>query len=72
MAAGGGASLLGPLLVVALLLLLAGRAAPDWTDCPEACRCKWTSGKKTALCPNAGLTAVPAALNPDMQVSHSL
>ncbi|KAJ1529660.1 hypothetical protein ONE63_006420 [Megalurothrips usitatus] len=61
----GGGGLL-PLLL--LLLLVAGLAAPDWTDCPEACRCKWTSGKKTALCPNAGLATVPAALNPDMQV----
>lgn len=60
----GGALL--PLLL--LLLLLAGLAAPDWTDCPKACRCKWTNGKKTALCPNADLTSVPAALNPDMQV----
>lgn len=55
-----------PLLLV--VLLLAGSAAPDWTDCPEPCRCKWTSGKKTALCPNAGISTVPTALNPDMQV----
>lgn len=43
-------------------------AAPDWTDCPAACRCKWTSGKKTALCREAGLSALPATLNSDMQV----
>lgn len=41
--------------------------APDWTDCPTACRCKWTSGKKTALCRDAGLTSLPN-LSQDMQV----
>lgn len=41
--------------------------APDWTDCPTACRCKWTSGKKTALCRDAGLTSLPT-LSGDMQV----
>ncbi|XP_058810829.1 leucine-rich repeat-containing protein 24-like [Phymastichus coffea] len=61
----------------ALLLLLLGwalpggsRAAafPDWTECPAVCRCKWTSGKKSAFCPDAGLTSLPASLDPDMQV----
>lgn len=42
-------------------------ASPDWTDCPTACRCKWTSGKKTALCRDAALAALPN-LSPDMQV----
>lgn len=42
--------------------------APDWTDCPTVCRCKWTSGKKTALCRDAGLTALPSSLSADMQV----
>ncbi|XP_043277298.1 leucine-rich repeat-containing protein 24-like [Venturia canescens] len=62
-------------IVPALLLLvgscaLQSRAAafPDWTDCPAVCRCKWTSGKKSALCPDAGLENLPATLDPDMQV----
>ncbi|XP_026472104.1 leucine-rich repeat-containing protein 24-like [Ctenocephalides felis] len=42
--------------------------AADWTDCAPACRCKWTSGKKSALCPRAGLTAPPASLSADIQV----
>ncbi|XP_066590239.1 leucine-rich repeat-containing protein 24-like [Prorops nasuta] len=62
-------------ILLALFLLLAGyvllskaAAFPDWTDCPAVCQCKWTSGKKTALCPAAGLTSLPASLDPDMQV----
>lgn len=43
-------------------------AAPDWTDCPTPCRCKWTSGKKTALCKEAGFTGIPGTLDGDMQV----
>ncbi|CAB0041880.1 unnamed protein product [Trichogramma brassicae] len=65
------------LLLVSLLALLsplwldrppAVEAFPDWTDCPSVCHCKWTSGKKSALCPDAGLTSLPANLDPDMQV----
>ncbi|XP_014211337.1 uncharacterized protein LOC106641429 [Copidosoma floridanum] len=54
----------------AVVQLPGARAAafPDWTDCPAVCRCKWTSGKKSALCPDAGLTSLPASLDPDMQV----
>lgn len=66
---------LGGRILLALCLLLGSfalpsRAAafPDWTDCPAVCRCKWTSGKKSALCPDAGLTSLPASLDPDMQV----
>ncbi|XP_069696208.1 leucine-rich repeat-containing protein 24-like [Periplaneta americana] len=56
--------------VWALFLALLGAATgtPDWTDCPAPCHCKWTSGKKTALCREAGFTAVPNSLNSDMQV----
>lgn len=43
-------------------------AAPDWTDCPAPCRCKWSSGKKTALCKDATFTAIPDTLDAEMQV----
>lgn len=56
------------LLVASFTLLSSAVAFPDWTDCPAVCRCKWTSGKKSALCPDAGLTTLPASLDPDMQV----
>lgn len=50
------------------IVLTRAAAFPDWTDCPAVCRCKWTSGKKSAFCPDAGLTSLPASLDPDMQV----
>lgn len=55
-------------LIGSFALLSRAAAFPDWTDCPAVCRCKWTSGKKSALCPDAGLTSLPASLDPDMQV----
>ncbi|XP_012265013.2 leucine-rich repeat-containing protein 24-like [Athalia rosae] len=56
------------ILIASFTLLSSAVAFPDWTDCPAVCRCKWTSGKKSALCPDAGLTTLPASLDPDMQV----
>lgn len=65
----GGRILLALFLLIGSFALLSRAAAfPDWTDCPAVCRCKWTSGKKSALCPDAGLTTLPASLDPDMQV----
>lgn len=65
----GGRILLALFLLTGCFALLSRAAAfPDWTDCPAVCRCKWTSGKKSALCPDAGLTSLPASLDPDMQV----
>lgn len=65
----GGHILLALFLLTGCFALLSRAAAfPDWTDCPAVCRCKWTSGKKSALCPDAGLTSLPASLDPDMQV----
>ena len=56
------------ILMLLLLLLSASAATPDWTDCPASCQCKWTTGKKTALCRDAGFTTVPNTLNSEMQV----
>ncbi|XP_047004718.1 leucine-rich repeat-containing protein 24-like [Schistocerca americana] len=61
-----GALLVVQLRLLALLVLAA--AAPDWSDCPSACQCKWTGGKKSALCRAAGLSAVPNALSAEMQL----
>ncbi|XP_031338993.1 reticulon-4 receptor-like 2 isoform X1 [Photinus pyralis] len=58
-------------MAVATLLMLAAAlalAAPDWTDCPAPCICKWSNGKKTALCRNAGFTTLPESLDSEMQV----
>lgn len=55
-------------VVFIILVLAASIAVADWTDCPSPCRCKWASGKKTALCMNAGFTAVPDILDSEMQV----
>lgn len=56
---------MGPLL---LLFVALAFAAPDWTDCPTPCRCKWSSGKKTASCRNASFKALPYKLHPEIQI----
>nr|XP_023024021.1 peroxidasin-like protein [Leptinotarsa decemlineata] len=53
------------LLLIAMALAL---ASPDWTDCPTPCRCTWSSGKKTAICKQAGFTSIPATFDEGMQV----
>ncbi|XP_063989050.1 leucine-rich repeat, immunoglobulin-like domain and transmembrane domain-containing protein 3 isoform X1 [Diachasmimorpha longicaudata] len=64
-----GRHLLALLLIIsAQIFLIHSAAFPDWTDCPAVCRCRWTSGKKSAFCPDAGLTSLPASLDPEMQV----
>ncbi|XP_015835079.1 reticulon-4 receptor-like 2 isoform X2 [Tribolium castaneum] len=54
--------------VILLLVTAMALAAPDWTDCPSPCRCKWSSGKKTAVCKGGGFSAVPDTLDGEMQV----
>lgn len=51
-----------------MVLAYCGTTFADWADCPSPCQCKWSSGKKTALCKEAGFTDVPASLDGDMQV----
>lgn len=58
----------GSWILMLLLLLATSAATPDWTDCPASCQCKWTTGKKTALCRDAGFTTVPNTLNSEVQV----
>lgn len=54
-------------LVVIVLLTIATAIRSDWTDCQLPCRCKWTSGKKTALCSSSGLNTLPN-ISSDIQV----
>lgn len=56
------------IVFVLMLTLALALAAPDWTDCPSPCHCKWISGKRTAFCKKQGLTEVPAYLDEGMQV----
>ncbi|XP_041988258.1 uncharacterized protein LOC121739769 [Aricia agestis] len=43
-------------------------AAAVSAECPRHCECKWRSGKESALCARAGLTAVPPRLDPTTQL----
>lgn len=54
---------------IVVLISCAARTGSDWLDCAaiSACRCKWSSGKKTASCASADLRR-PPALSPDIQV----
>ncbi|XP_049937804.1 leucine-rich repeat-containing protein 24-like [Schistocerca serialis cubense] len=64
------------LVVVAAAALVAvtGRASAqpgDWSsNCPQACKCKWVSSRKTAECTNASLSAVPADLSHEVQALY--
>ena len=31
----------------------------DWSQCPRSCKCKWSSGKRTADCEAGGFTELP-------------
>ncbi|RVE45288.1 hypothetical protein evm_010060 [Chilo suppressalis] len=50
------------------VLLMLALAAAASADCPRHCECKWRSGKESALCARAGLTAVPPRLDPTTQL----
>ncbi|KAF4533056.1 hypothetical protein B566_EDAN002619 [Ephemera danica] len=65
----GGGGLRRGLAVLALLATHVALAAPesDWTDCPTSCRCKWVHGRKMAECSQAGYSAVPDLLSPEIQ-----
>lgn len=56
------------LTLLMLILRYVVSIPEDWTDCPTVCQCKWISGKKTALCREAGFTVIPSTLNSEMQV----
>ncbi|XP_050525484.1 leucine-rich repeat-containing protein 24-like isoform X2 [Daktulosphaira vitifoliae] len=54
--------------LIIMVIVYFGTTIADWTDCPAPCQCKWSSGKKTALCKDVGFTKIPSVLNTDMQV----
>ncbi|XP_053678640.1 uncharacterized protein LOC128729016 [Anopheles nili] len=52
-----------------LLFLLSTALCADWSaSCPLNCSCKWSNGKKSAICNGAGFTAVPSNLSTEIQV----
>lgn len=56
--------------VALFLALIASVCAidDDWTNCPQFCKCKWSSGRKAAECTNSSLSAVPEGLSSEIQV----
>ncbi|XP_021700792.1 uncharacterized protein LOC5570717 [Aedes aegypti] len=52
-----------------LLLLVSPILSVDWTaSCPASCVCKWSSGKKSALCNNLTISSIPSNLSTELQV----
>ncbi|GAB0089832.1 Leucine-rich repeat [Sergentomyia squamirostris] len=57
--------------IVCLFIVLTSQGVyseADWGQTCGTCSCKWVSGKKTADCRNASLTAVPTELSSELQV----
>eukprot|EP00099_Drosophila_melanogaster_P023977 NP_651880.1 kek6, isoform A [Drosophila melanogaster] len=52
-----------------LLCLVAWTVADDWSlSCASNCTCKWTNGKKSAICSSLQLTTIPNTLSTELQV----
>ncbi|KAH8407960.1 hypothetical protein KR222_005415, partial [Zaprionus bogoriensis] len=52
-----------------LALLLGCVWADDWSQsCASNCTCKWTNGKKSAICSSLQLTSIPTTLSSELQV----
>uniref|UniRef100_A0A182K5Q4 Ig-like domain-containing protein n=1 Tax=Anopheles christyi TaxID=43041 RepID=A0A182K5Q4_9DIPT len=52
-----------------LFLLLSTALCADWSaSCPQNCSCKWSNGKKSAICNGADFSAVPSNLSTEIQV----
>ncbi|CAD7091308.1 unnamed protein product [Hermetia illucens] len=56
--------------VTLLLILSPATLGDDWTaSCSTVnCTCKWTSGKKSAICSSLHLTTIPTTLSTEIQV----
>ncbi|CAH1737967.1 unnamed protein product [Aphis gossypii] len=57
------AAMAGGGLIAVLLVLSACAVCGARADCPAACECKWRSGKESAICAAANMTAVPRHLD---------
>ena len=52
-----------------LFLYVTSSTSDDWTQsCPENCTCKWSNGKKQAICNNKEMTAMPEGISTEVQV----
>lgn len=48
---------------------MAWTVADDWSlSCASNCTCKWTNGKKSAICSSLQLTTIPNTLSTELQV----
>ncbi|XP_067640856.1 uncharacterized protein kek6 [Eurosta solidaginis] len=57
------------LLNILLMLLPNCVQANDWSaSCASNCTCKWTNGKKSAICSSLELTTIPTTLSTELQV----
>lgn len=51
------------------LMLIRSVAGDDWSlSCASNCTCKWTNGKKSAICSSLQMTAIPTTLSTELQV----
>lgn len=52
-----------------LVCLVGAVWADDWSQsCASNCTCKWTNGKKSAICSSLQLTSIPTTLSTELQV----
>ncbi|KAL9886468.1 kekkon 6 isoform 1-T3 [Glossina fuscipes fuscipes] len=52
-----------------LILYVPAVLADDWSQsCASNCTCKWTNGKKSAICSSLQLTTIPTTLSTELQV----
>ncbi|EDV92766.1 uncharacterized protein LOC6563747 [Drosophila grimshawi] len=57
------------LWLLCLTALLGWVWADDWSQsCASNCTCKWTNGKKSAICSSLQLTSIPTTLSTELQV----
>ncbi|BFF92167.1 uncharacterized protein DMAD_10287 [Drosophila madeirensis] len=58
-----------PVWCLLMLCLVAWTYADDWSlSCASNCTCKWTNGKKSAICSSLQLTSIPSTLSTELQV----
>ncbi|XP_030370405.1 uncharacterized protein LOC115621025 [Scaptodrosophila lebanonensis] len=66
---GGGAFTWLPACALVALCLSTWVWADDWSlSCASNCTCKWTNGKKSAICSSLQLSTIPTTLSTELQV----